>query len=49
MKRGTLTLFASEVLNYPQQQIRYAHASNVSVYLLILVVVEIVQISDARI
>jgi hypothetical protein len=46
---GLSPLFVSEVFNYLSQQISYAHASNVSVDLLILVGIEIVEVSDTRI
>jgi hypothetical protein len=46
---GLSTLSVIEVLNYPQQQISYAHAPNVSADLLILVVAETVEISITRI
>jgi hypothetical protein len=46
---GLSPLFVPEVFNYLFPQISYAHASNVSVYLLILVEIEIVEVSGTRI
>jgi len=48
-KRGTVTIFAQEVLVYPSQQISSAHAFRMGVSLITLTVIENYQFSCARI
>jgi hypothetical protein len=48
-KRGTVTISVLEAFDCPLLQISLTHASNVSVYLFILAVIEIIEVSSTRI